>query len=84
MKNFLSALALVLAYIGSSILGAYQPGRLFSDDIRFAVLISMTSFLRFEVRDAITDEIVFKSSGLKANAKWAFKSAFRLDFHGHL
>lgn len=52
------------------------------EDIKVAVLISqdMTSG-EFEVHDAISDEIVFKSTGIKANpAKWALKSAYRLNF----
>lgn len=52
------------------------------EDVKVAVLISLDRTSGdFEVHDAISDELVFKSKGRKANpAKWAMKSAFRLDF----
>lgn len=51
-------------------------------DIKVAVLISLDNASgEFEVCDAITDKVVFKSEGVKANpSKWAMKSAFRLNF----
>jgi len=82
-KLFLSAIVLFLACTAEaqSWVRINQVGY-FPDDIKVAVLISTDeASSEFDVRDAITDQIVFKSSGFKANAsKWALKSAFRLDF----
>ncbi|MBQ0025135.1 MAG: glycoside hydrolase family 9 protein [Bacteroidales bacterium] len=52
------------------------------DDVKVAVLISLDQTSgEFEVHDAISDKLVFKSCGEKANpTKWALKSAFRLNF----
>ena len=82
-KLFLSAIVLLLACsaVAQSWVRINQVGYL-PDVIKIAVLISTDeASSEFDVREAITDKIVFKSSGIKANAsKWALKSAFRLDF----
>lgn len=52
------------------------------EDIKVAVLISHNDTDGFfEVRDAVSDEVVFRSNGAPANpAKWALKSAWRMNF----
>ena len=54
------------------------------DDVKVAVLISTDiASGDFEVREAISDKVVLRSSGLRANpTKWAMKSAYRLPFSG--
>lgn len=84
MKRFLLAAVLLLAALsanGQSWIRINQMGYL-PDDIKIAVLISLDeASAEFQVCDAITDRVVFKSSGVKANpSKWAMRSAFRLNF----
>jgi len=54
------------------------------EDVKVAVLISLDEAdAGFQVCNALTDEVVFRGSGVKANpAKWALKSAYRLNFSG--
>ncbi len=52
-------------------------------DIKVAVFISLNekSTPVFEVRDALTDKIVFQGAGKKSDAiSWGMKSAYRFDF----
>ncbi|MCR5710680.1 MAG: glycoside hydrolase family 9 protein [Bacteroidales bacterium] len=52
------------------------------DDVKVAVLISTGEVGgSFEVRDALTDELVLTGTGRRADAsKWALASGWRLDF----
>jgi Predicted xylanase/chitin deacetylase len=84
MKRLILAAALIFAALtadAQSWIRINQMGYL-PDDIKIAVLISLDeASANFQVCDAITDKVVFKSSGNKANpTKWAMKSAYRLDF----
>ena len=52
-------------------------------DVKVAVMISTEPGVsgKFEVRNAVTDKVVFKGEGRKADpSKWALGSAYRLDF----
>ena len=84
MRKILSLFALLLAVLplqARSWVRVNQAGYL-PDDIKIAVLISEEEVPGgFEVREALSDAVVFSGTGLSADAsKWALKSGWRLDF----